>query len=133
MPPETFAKQTAPKLAAFRTAAGSILFYQDTGVVSGLQQRMPLYADTFPVSADKESAMMQYAFGPPSPPPKSARASSITTRLLTKPSPERGRFPPTGGCAAKWCSAASPHPPPNANTPPPNRACGFAGCEISLN
>ena len=60
-PPETFARQTVPKLAAFRAAAGSILFYQDTDVVSDLQQRMPLYADTFPVSADKEFAMMQYA------------------------------------------------------------------------
>lgn len=60
-PPEIFAQQTAPKLAAFRAAAGSILFYQDTDVVSDLQQRMPLYADTFPVSADKEFAMMQYA------------------------------------------------------------------------
>ena len=61
VPPEIFAQQTAPKLAAFRAAAGSILFYQDTDVVSDLQQRMPLYADTFPVSADKEFAMMQYA------------------------------------------------------------------------
>ena len=60
-PPETFARQTAPKLAAFRAAAGSILFYQDTDVVLDLQQRMPLYADTCPVSADKEFAMMQYA------------------------------------------------------------------------
>ena len=60
VPPETFAKQTAPKLAAFRAAAGSILFYQDTDVVSDLQQRMPLYADTFPVSADKEFALMQH-------------------------------------------------------------------------
>ena len=60
-PPETFTRQTAPKIAAFRAAAGSILFYQDTDVVSDLQQRMPLYADTFPVSADKEFAMMQYA------------------------------------------------------------------------
>ena len=61
VPPEIFARQTAPKLAVFRAAAGSILFYQDTDVVSDLQQRMPLYADTFPVSADKEFAMMQYA------------------------------------------------------------------------
>ena len=60
-PPEIFTQQTVSKLAAFRAAAGSILFYQDTDVVSGLQQRMPLYADTFPVSADKEFAMMQYA------------------------------------------------------------------------
>ena len=59
--PEIFAEQTAPQLAAVRGAAGSILFYQDTDVVSDLQQRMPLYADTFPVSADKEFAMMQYA------------------------------------------------------------------------
>ena len=60
-PPETFATQTAPKLAGFRAAAGSILFYEDTDVIAGLQQRMPRYADTFPASADKEFAMMQYA------------------------------------------------------------------------
>lgn len=52
---------TAQKLAGFRAAAGTILFYEDSDIIAGLQQRFPNYADTFPGSADKADAMLQYA------------------------------------------------------------------------
>ena len=60
VPAEQFAA-TAEKLAAFRAAAGTILFFEDRDVIKGLQERMPIYADTFPGSADQGGAMLQYA------------------------------------------------------------------------
>ena len=60
VPAEQFAA-TAEKLAAFRAAAGTILFFEDRDVIKGLQERMPVYADTFPGSADQGGAMLQYA------------------------------------------------------------------------
>jgi len=60
VPAENFAP-TAQKLAGFRAAAGTILFYEDSDIIAGLQQRFPNYADTFPGSADKADAMLQYA------------------------------------------------------------------------
>lgn len=52
---------TAEKLQGFRAAAGTILFYEDRNVIAELQARLPRYADTFPGSADKADAMLQYA------------------------------------------------------------------------
>ena len=60
VPADAFAA-TAEKLAAFRAAAGTILFFEDRDVIKGLQERMPIYADTFPGSADQGGAMLQYA------------------------------------------------------------------------
>lgn len=60
VPVDAFAA-TAEKLAAFRAAAGTILFFEDRDVIKGLQERMPIYADTFPCSADQGGAMLQYA------------------------------------------------------------------------
>ena len=60
VPADKFAP-TAQKLAGFRAAAGTILFYEDSDIIAGLQQRFPNYADTFPGSADKADAMLQYA------------------------------------------------------------------------
>lgn len=52
---------TANKLAMFQAAAGSILFFEDQDVISGLQAQFPTYADNFPIWADHANAMMQYA------------------------------------------------------------------------
>ena len=60
VPAENFAP-TAQKLAGFRAAAGTVLFYEDKSVVEGLQEQFPAYADNFPVWADHADAMHQYA------------------------------------------------------------------------
>ena len=60
VPAENFAP-TAQKLAGFRAAAGTVLFYEDKRVVEGLQAQFPAYADNFPVWADHADAMHQYA------------------------------------------------------------------------
>ncbi|WP_298640234.1 nitroreductase family protein [uncultured Cardiobacterium sp.] len=60
VPAENFAP-TAEKLAGFRAAAGTILFYEDQSVIEGLQAQFPAYADNFPVWADHADAMHQYA------------------------------------------------------------------------
>ena len=52
---------TAQKLAMFKAAAGSVLFFEDQEVVQGLQANFPAYADNFPVWAEHPDAMHQYA------------------------------------------------------------------------
>lgn len=52
---------TAQKLAMFKAAAGSVLFFEDQDVVKGLQAQFPTYADNFPVWAEHSDAMHQYA------------------------------------------------------------------------
>lgn len=60
VPAEQFAA-TQHKLEGFKAAAGSVLFFEDQGVVQGLQKSYPSYADNFPVWADHANAMHQYA------------------------------------------------------------------------
>ncbi len=52
---------TAQKLAGFKAGAGSILFFEDNAVVTGLQEQFSAYADRFPVWAEHANAMTQYA------------------------------------------------------------------------
>ena len=52
---------TAQKLAMFKAAAGSVLFFEDQEVVQNLQANFPAYADNFPVWAEHTDAMHQYA------------------------------------------------------------------------
>ena len=60
VPAESF-EPTAQKLAMFKAAAGSVLFFEDQDVVKGLQAQFPTYADNFPVWAEHSNAMHQYA------------------------------------------------------------------------
>ena len=60
VPAEQFG-QTAAKLAGFKAAAGTVLFFEDQDVVKGLQEQFPAYAENFPVWADHADAMHQYA------------------------------------------------------------------------
>lgn len=53
-------QSTAQKMAGFKAAAGTILFYEDQAVVRGLQDQFPTYADSFPVWAEHSDAMHQY-------------------------------------------------------------------------
>ena len=60
VPAEQF-EATAQKMAMFKAAAGSVLFFEDQTVVEGLQAQFPSYAANFPIWAEHANAMHQYA------------------------------------------------------------------------
>ena len=60
VPVEAFAA-TRAKIEAFAAGAGTVLFFEDQGVVEGLQQKFALYADNFPVWSEQASGMAQFA------------------------------------------------------------------------
>ena len=51
---------TKDKIAGFRAGAGTVLFFEDKGVVRNMQEAVPLYADKFPIWAHQTNAMHQY-------------------------------------------------------------------------
>ena len=51
---------TKDKIAGFRAGAGTVLFFEDKGVVRNMQEAASLYADKFPIWAHQTSAMHQY-------------------------------------------------------------------------
>ena len=53
-------QSTKDKIAGFRAGAGTVLFFEDKGVVKKMQEAAPLYADKFPIWAQQTSAMHQY-------------------------------------------------------------------------
>jgi predicted oxidoreductase (fatty acid repression mutant protein) len=55
---ESFAK-TAAKIDGFAAAAGTILYFDDMDVVTGLQQQYPSYSDNFPTWAQQANGMLQ--------------------------------------------------------------------------
>lgn len=59
-PAEKFSN-TQKKIASFAAARGTILFFEDTSVITGLQKNFPLYKDNFPVWSQQGNAMLQYA------------------------------------------------------------------------
>lgn len=46
---------------AFRSGYGTILYFEDTEVVKGLQQQFPSYSDNFPIWSNQSSGMLQFA------------------------------------------------------------------------
>ena len=56
---ENFA-DTEKKIDAFAAGVGTILFYEDTSVTKGLQEKFPTYAHNFPVWASQASGIVQY-------------------------------------------------------------------------
>ncbi|GAP84024.1 putative nitroreductase family protein [Rosellinia necatrix] len=52
---------TAKRNAGFKAGAGTVLFFIDTTVVSGMQEKFALYKDNFPTWAEHSTAMLQYA------------------------------------------------------------------------
>ncbi|KAL2025159.1 hypothetical protein VTK56DRAFT_161 [Thermocarpiscus australiensis] len=54
-------ESTGGRMAMFKGAAGTVLFFEDQTVVEGMQAKFPLYADRFPVFAGHSSAMLQFA------------------------------------------------------------------------
>ncbi|KAL7795012.1 Nitroreductase [Trichoderma ceciliae] len=57
--PEDQFKSTADKLALFKGAAGTVLFFEDTVATKGLQDKFALYADRFPPWAVQSLGMEQ--------------------------------------------------------------------------
>ncbi|KAK3685664.1 Nitroreductase-like protein [Podospora appendiculata] len=51
---------TGGKMAMFKAAAGTVLFFEDQAVVEGMQAKFALYADRFPVWAAHSDAMLQH-------------------------------------------------------------------------
>lgn len=58
--PEENWKPTGDKMALFKGAAGTILFFEDQNVVNGMQEKFPLYSDKFPIWAMQSDAMLQF-------------------------------------------------------------------------
>lgn len=59
--PEIFVHTEQKINTAFDAGYGTILFFEDWGVVSDMQSRYPLYRDNFPIWAEQTSAMHQFA------------------------------------------------------------------------
>lgn len=59
-PAEQFAN-TQQKISSFAAGAGTILFFEDSQVISDLQQQFPLYADNFPTFSAHSTGMAQLA------------------------------------------------------------------------
>ena len=60
VPAEHFAP-TEAKMQAFKAGAGTVLFYEDTATIEGLQKNFPLYADAFPGFSGNSAGMAQLA------------------------------------------------------------------------
>ena len=60
VPEENF-HGTSQKLDGFAAAAGSVLFFEDQGVVTALQEQFAAYADNFPIWSEHSSGIAQYA------------------------------------------------------------------------
>lgn len=56
---EAFAK-TAEKLAGFKNAHGTVLFFEDDSVVRSFQERFPLYKENFAIWSGNSTGMLQY-------------------------------------------------------------------------
>ncbi|MBP6562673.1 MAG: nitroreductase family protein [Neisseriaceae bacterium] len=52
---------TAEKLARFKAAKGTVLFFEDQSVVDALQAQFPAYADHFPLWSEQASGMAQHS------------------------------------------------------------------------
>lgn len=59
--PEAAFAGTEQKINSFAAGAGTVLFFEDKNVVTGLQEQFPLYADNFPIWSEQASGMAQLA------------------------------------------------------------------------
>ncbi|KAE8154440.1 putative fatty acid repression mutant protein [Aspergillus avenaceus] len=61
VPSEVFEKVYKPRIAMFRKAYGSALFYEDAAPIRPLEDKWPMLKDKFPQWSEHASAMHQYA------------------------------------------------------------------------
>lgn len=59
VPEKNFAS-TQEKIDSFRDGYGTILYFEDQSIVTGLQEQFPLYKDNFPVWSLESSGMLQF-------------------------------------------------------------------------
>ncbi len=59
VPAENF-EPTETKINSFKSGYGTVLFFEDQSVVTGLQEKFSLYKDNFPIWSQHTSAMHQY-------------------------------------------------------------------------
>lgn len=60
VPADQFASTDA-RINGFAAGAGTVLFFEDQGVIADLQQKFALYADKFPEFSDQSGGMAQFA------------------------------------------------------------------------
>lgn len=60
VPADKFAP-TDKKISSFAAGLGTVLFFEDTLTIKGLQEQFPLYRDNFPVWAEQSNGMAQLA------------------------------------------------------------------------
>jgi predicted oxidoreductase (fatty acid repression mutant protein) len=60
VPAEAFGP-TEAKINSFAAGAGTVLFYEDQDVITGLQGQFALYADNFPVWSEQASGIAQFS------------------------------------------------------------------------
>jgi predicted oxidoreductase (fatty acid repression mutant protein) len=60
VPAESF-DATEAKINSFAAGAGTVLFYEDQDVVTGLRKQFATYADNFPIWSEQASGMAQFA------------------------------------------------------------------------
>lgn len=53
-------EETAKKLNMFKSAYGTVLYYENQETIKGLQDKFPSYAANFPIWANQSNAMLQY-------------------------------------------------------------------------
>ncbi|WP_180106044.1 MULTISPECIES: nitroreductase family protein [unclassified Acinetobacter] len=58
---EEIAAKTTDKMASFAAGLGTVLFFEDLDVVSGLQAQFPTYAENFPIWTEHSTAIAQFA------------------------------------------------------------------------
>lgn len=58
---EAAAAKTSAKMDTFAAGFGTVLFFEDQDVISGLQEKFALYAENFPVWSEHSTAIAQFA------------------------------------------------------------------------
>lgn len=59
--PEAAFAPTDAKINSFAAGYGTILFFEEQVIIKSLQEKYPLYADSFPIWSEQTSAMHQFA------------------------------------------------------------------------
>ena len=59
VPTDKFAP-TEDKMNSFRSAYGTVLYFEDQSIIEGLQEQFALYKDNFPVWSQQASGMLQF-------------------------------------------------------------------------
>ena len=58
---EAAAAKTEAKMDSFAAGVGTILFFEDQDVITGLQEKFALYAENFPIWSEHSTAIAQFA------------------------------------------------------------------------